>query len=751
MFVFGCFAAVPAGAATNTSSGSVGGSSTTGQTLADIKELLNAMSYEEYLEKYALEDSAEVVVIDAVEALNRDESSGDYKVIDKNSSAEELAQYGGKPCIYTAGYGERVSWNISIPKTGFYTMRIEYYASEGKAASIERVLMIDGKVPFAEARYLTLPKNWVNEYHDAKYTGKQDIGTVKADADAAGIKYREENGTVYFIYPGVWTAERSAICDKYSIRFMKVDIYDNELRPEAFQTPYWTTYSVKDSTGYETDAFRFAFHEGESILTLEGKNEPMAISSITLCPADVIPSYEDYLKQYASASSGKDVIKLEGEYTASMTDKTIFAVEDRSSAANSPCASDRTLLNTMGGEKWQTVGQAVSYTFTVDNAGMYDIITRFRQNVLDGIFVSRTLYVYSEGLGEGEPGYYNGIPFKEAAQLVYNYGDDWQVTSLMNQGSDTEFKLYFAAGVKYTIKFEVTLGDLSTLISDVQDALNSINDDYLTILRLTGTNPDSNRDYKFTTVMPDQMIDMVIQSRVLNYENDEIPGVAQKLTEYAGQKSSHVGTLQKVADLLLEMGTDEDEVARNLERLKSYIGTLGTFLSDIKSQPLQVDYIMVQPEETEAPVAKAGFWKTLWHEIKSFFWSFFRDYDGMGVMDEASIGTGTEVWLATGRDQSQVIRTLINNDFTPQTQIAVDLKLVAPTTLLPSILAKQGPDVYLGLIQTEVINYAIRSAVLPVDGLEGFDEHVQSFNEAAMKVLEIENADGDTQIGRAHV
>lgn len=746
MFVFGCFAAVPAGAAAVSSSGSSYGSSTTGQTLADIKELLNAISYEEYLSKYSMGDATESVVIDAVEALNREESDGDYKVIDGTSSAEELAKYGGKPCVYTAGYGERVSWNISVPKTGLYTIKIEYYASEGKAASIERVLMIDGKVPFAEARYLTLPKNWVNDYHDAKYTGKASISEVKSAADAAGIKYREENGTVYFIYPDVWTQAKSNFCDKYSIRFMKVDIYENELRPEAVQSPYWTTYSVKDSTGYECDAFKFAFHEGEILFTLEGKNEPMAISSITLCPAEVVPTYEEYMKQYASAPAGKDIIKLEGEYTSSMTDKTIFAVEDRSSAANSPCASDKTLLNTMGAEKWQTVGQAVSYTFSVESSGMYDIITRFRQNVLDGIFVSRALYVYSEGLEEGELGYYNGLPFAEAAQMVFNYGDDWQVSALKNQDSDTEFKLYFAEGVKYTVKLEVTLGALGELISDVQDALNSINDDYLTILRLTGTNPDSNRDYRFTTVMPDQMIDMVIQSRVLNYDDEDYPGVAQKLTEYAGQKSSHVGTLQKVADLLLEMGTDEDQVARNLERLKSYIGTLGTFLSDIKSQPLQIDYLMVQPEDAEEPVAKAGFFKTLWHEIKSFFWSFFREYDGMGVMDEESIGTGTEVWLATGRDQSQVIRTLINNDFTPQTQIAVDLKLVAPTTLLPSILARKGPDVYLGLVQTEVINYAIRSAVLPVDGMAGFDEHIKSFNEAAMKVLEIENADGDTHV-----
>ena len=48
-----------------------------------------------------------------------------------------------------------------------------------------------------------------------------------------------------------------------------------------------------------------------------------------------------------------------------------------------------------------------------------------------------------------------------------------------------------------------------------------------------------------------------------------------------------------------------------------------------------------------------------------------------------------EVWLAYGRDQAQVIRNLINNDFTPNSELgtAVNLKLVAGGTLLPSVLA----------------------------------------------------------------
>jgi ABC-type glycerol-3-phosphate transport system substrate-binding protein len=108
-----------------------------------------------------------------------------------------------------------------------------------------------------------------------------------------------------------------------------------------------------------------------------------------------------------------------------------------------------------------------------------------------------------------------------------------------------------------------------------------------------------------------------------------------------------------------------------------------------------------------------------------------------------------EVWVAYGRDQSQVIRNLVTNEFTPQSDIPVDLKLITGGTLLPSILAGMGPDVYLGIGAGEVINYAIRGALATLDvdsqgnKREDFDEVANSFTESAMLVLGITNSEGD--------
>ena len=737
-FSVNVFAADSTGSSTNASQSNSASAANTGIGFdtEEMLELLNAISYREYIQEYADVKRADgVIVVDAIENVNVEKTDIDV--------ASNIDTFDGVKALLTPGTGE-VSWTVTVPETAKYTVKIVCYAlDDGKVNSVERIFKINGKVPFSEARYLNIKKNWVNEYVDAIYMGDENESVLKARADEIGLEHGvDASGNLIFVYPDVWTSDIVEFCEEYEIRFMKLDINKNELRPTAYQCPTWTEYVIDDSTGYYTDAFEFVLFEGENTISLEGKNAPMAIKEIVLIPAERMDTYEEYLAKHADKPAGSGKVKLEGEYFVSASDKTIYPVEEAASAATSPHDPSRTLLNIVGGEKWQTAGQTVSYKFRVDASGMYDIVTRFRQNVLDGMFVNRSLAIYSEGIAEGEDGYYNGAPFEEAKKLTYNYNDEWQMT----QATDGEqnFSFYFAEGVTYTIVFEVALGDMGEVINTIQECLNAINSDYLSIIQLTGATPDAYRNYGFSRIMPDVLIDMVKQAYVLNYESDDESkwGVAQQLTALAGQKSSSVGTLQKISDLLLTMGRDEDEIARQLSRLKSYIGTLGSFLSSAKTQPLEIDYILIQPAGTETPSADANFFQSTIHEISRFYYSFSRDFDNMGALSEND-NASIEVWIATGRDQSQVKRNLLNNQFTPSTGIAVDLKLVAGGTLLPSILAKQGPDVYHGLDQGTIINYAIRSAVLPIDGFEDFEEVITSFNEAAMIVLGIEDSEGD--------
>ena len=766
IFVVGCFtvnAAATDGAGANAGADQgASGSETPRFDTEEMLDLIDAITYGEYYNEYKSQPAAtnaDKITVDVIGDLDVEASDAKFTVWEK---------YNGRPAVMTPGTGT-VAWTVKVEKSARYTISIDYSvdSADRKSNAVERIFRIDGKVPFSEARYVTIKKNWVSDYELAYYTGNDDPAVVLKELRDAGLECRVTNGVIAVTYPDVWSQKVVDACNKHGIRFFKQDIHENELRPETNSVAQWDTYTLSDASGYYTDAFEFYFEAGkEYTISLEGRNCPLYISGITLGAVESVPSYEQYLTGLGNHRNekGEGTVKIEAEYVDAASDKTVYPIEDGADALTYPNDPSRTMLNTIGGEKWQTAGQWVTYKFTVNKSGMYDIVTRFRQNVLDGMFVNRALYLYSDdAVKAGEAGYYNGAPFSEAKALTYNYGDEWQITQATD--GKKEFEFYFKAGVVYTLKLEVTLGEMGDIISTVQDALNAINKDYLDIIQLTGATPDTYRDYGFSRIMPDTLIDMVKQAKVLNNETPkagENYGVAQQLTNLAGQKSSNVGTLQKISDLLLKMGRDEDEIARSLERLKSYIGTLGTFLSDAKTQPLQLDYILIQPANAEEPAAKAGFFKAFWHEICRFFWSFFRDYDSMGAMVETGEDS-LQVWLATGRDQAQVKRSLVNDKFTAKSGIAVELKLVAGGTLLPSILAKKGPDVYHGLGQGDVINYAIRTAILPIEDCQArtivtkdasgkditfnvmsFAEASSSenFNASAMQVLGMKDAEG---------
>lgn len=734
-FLFGGAVAVSA------EDGQASGSTMDG-SLQQFKEQLNAQTYEEYLKEYAdvPRYEGEDIVIDGVDYDKFVQGS-----TEKDARPVTLPDGNSTDALYTPNSGT-ATWKVTVPTTAKYSIIIVYWpdnketSDEAKSASIERVLMIDGKIPFAEARFLTLPKVWKNAYETAKVFATKDasVSDIYAAAVAAGftdadVRVKDGEPYVALTCPSVWTQAKADFVNKYEVRFVRNDIDNNELRPEMNQVPELREYELRDADGFYAESFEFVLEAGEREISLESVNEPLSIKEIRLVQHVSLSSYADYLAKYNGVQSGQDKIVIQAEYPGATSSQTIYPVEDRTDAATMPSNTGCTMLNTLGGEKWQTAGQWVSYTFKVSSTGMYNIAARYRQNVLDGMYTCRTLRITSS---DGE--YDGSVPFFEATQIRFNYNAAWQST-LFNNGSGVDYQFYFKEGVEYTLQMEVALGSTGNIVRRVDAALTAINADYLAIMKLTGADPDELRDYGFARIMPDVMIDMKIQSK-------ELYDIAAQLAEITGEKSSNVATLEKVAWLLDRMGSNEDEIAKYLDQLKSYIGSLGTWLSDAKTQPLQLDYLVVQPTNGELPVAKAGFFKALVHELSSFIMSFFRNYDRMGAISEDTDEASTiDVWLAYGRDQAQVIRNLINNDFTPNSEYdtTVNLKLVAGGTLLPSVLAGMGPDVYIGIGEDDVINYAIRGALLPVENMPGFEETVaENFNDAAMAVLGIEDAEG---------
>ena len=694
-------------------------------TLDEMKDVVGTNTYSEYIAGYTgANPGPSTITLDNKTVVGAEKvSDSEYCQTSQQKDQSFWTEFETNPgytdAVYLSASGS-ATWQFTVEPSqiGLYYIEITYFncqTDESSISTIERKLKIDDKVPFSEAGMLVIPKSWVTDNVSV---------TTEETTESTGynISYETRDDGYYKIVTDVSKDENTGKNVKTVTTYkLSQDINGNSMAPDMMQKPSWNTYYAQDSTGYLHGYFNFYILNGTHTLTLEAEREPVIVSSIKLIPADdvsTIPSYAEVKKEYADkgykAPTNGSITVIEAEFPDLVSDSSVYATNDNSSAANTPSTPKAQLYNVIGENSYSTVGQWAAYKFKVNESGLYKFSMRYKQSALQGMYVCRTIKLAGGEYGTGD-GSTPAVPFAEAYNTQFNYDKDWQ-SSYLADGAGNEFEFYFEEGVEYTIYLECSLGSLKELIQRVQNSLNTINECYLKILQLTGNDPDEYRDYNFHNIMPEVLYELLIQAV-------ELESVKQEFEILCGTNGSHITTLHTIALLLDKMGSDEgDNVAANMSTLKSYLGTLGTWINSSKSSTIIVDSISVCPSdagEDDLVRAKAGFFKTIGFEIASFFWSFFTKYEQMGLTTlPTKDSRNIDVWLASGRDQSNIWRTMIDSEgsFTDSTGVAVTLKLVTGGTLLPSILSGKGPDVYIGLGSSDVINYAIRDAVLGVSG-----------------------------------
>ncbi len=657
--------------------------STTLNSLAATAEIMTSTTYSEYLAKLDNPEKGEdSLVINAV----------DYDEEKTTAAVQVLEDYDGDigGSLLTPDTG-KVVWNFEIKTPGLYSISTDYYPYPGNSASIERVLFVDGRVPFKEARYLTFSRIWKEDYEaegfivpEKLYKVGTDIDSSNADSNAKAVNEELEDGKKNFREEG---------------RYFKYDYYQNEIRPTKVEKPEWVTKFFTDADTFHDAPFEFYFEAGEHTITLDGSREPLLLKSISIAPLEKVKTYEEIKAEYEKngykSPSTSNIVKMDAEVPAATSEQVVYPLNDRTSPITEPQHSSAIRLNSIGGSTWQLAGQWVTYEFEVEEDGLYYIIPRYMQNVNAGLFSSRKIYINGEE------------PFVEARNIRFDYSDDWQTKPL---GSDTEdFMFYFEKGKKYELKLEAVLGDMGDILLQIDESLSRMNEYYRKIIMITGTQPDAYLDYDFASLIPDVL-------RGMRQESALLTEISSNLEALIGEKGDQSVILDKIAYLLDIMGNDETKVAANLANYKSYIGSLGTWILTARSQPLALDYIVVVPTDSDfRPRATGNFFQNIKHEFTAFINSFFANYNSVGATEDLEGKEGVlEVWITTGRDQAQIIRQMVTEytklaDTTDDEYPAVNIKLIAAGTLLPATLAGMGPDVSM---DGDPVSYGVRNAVL---------------------------------------
>ena len=469
--------------------------------------------------------------------------------------------------------------------------------------------------------------------------------------------------------------------------------------------------------GYQTEPYAFYFNEGENELTIRAVNEPVILCGITLTPPERVPDYAAYaaaLPEAQMSDEGKNCsVTVQGEAAALRSAPSLYARYDRSSSVTEPYSVTNTILNYIGGDPWTHPGEWIQWDFEVPEDGYYRLSVKARQMYQRGALSARTLYI------DGK------VPFAEMEAVTFAYNTGWEMRTLAD-AEGTPFRFYLEKG-KHTLRMEVTLGRMGPILNEVEDSIFRLNQIYRKLLVLTGVNPDRFRDYKLDQVYPEVLEAMDLESKRLYRIVDE-------MADITGQKSDRAAAALTLANQLEQFVKDNSRITESFANFRDNITSLGTAMQNMSESKLDVDLIMVTGENAPVPAVNENFFQRAAHEIRSCVSSYTVDYNSLGDKYEDTDDV-VEVWITTGRDQSTVLKTMVDDTFTSETGIKVNVKLVLPDAILPAVVAGNGPDVVLSLSGWFAVNYAMRNAVEDLTQFEDFDETVRPFSASILEPL----------------
>ena len=490
------------------------------------------------------------------------------------------------------------------------------------------------------------------------------------------------------------------------------DNQGNEMKPKQVEKPSWEETRLEDADGFYTKPFLFYLTAGKHTVEFVSQKEPMVIRRISICSEETVPTYKEASEEYSQRgyrkAMGQDVV-LQAEKAARKSSPTLYPITDRSSPTVEPNGVGKIKLNSIGGYNWRYAGQWIEWQINVPQTGLYEIGMNVQQNWMRGLYVPRELSI------DGK------VPFEEMEEVKFEYGSGWRQQVL---GGDSPFLFYLTAG-KHTLRMTAVLGKASEYIRNVEQSIKNLNKIYQKIVMLTGQQPDRWRDYQIAQNIPGLADELKV-------EYERLEKTAEGIRGLVGQNSDKEAMLLTMTQQLKLFYEDVDKIPAREDSFKTNIGSLGTWLTEVQEMPLQIDAIYLIPPENQPPKTNDSLWSKIAFQVRLLFDSFVNNYNAIGNVSTDKNARSITVWVGSGRDQANTMKSLIDESFTKETGINVNLMLVQMDSLLQATLAGQGPDVAMQVTNDVPMNYALRGAVVNLSQFGDYSSVASRFRPSAL-------------------
>ena len=459
-----------------------------------------------------------------------------------------------------------------------------------------------------------------------------------------------------------------------------LDRYGNEIVTMPAKDKSWESKYLMDAGYRYSEPLMVYLEKGEHTFTVKMSEGSIFLGNISLDAPRGVTEYNGSEKAY-----GNDLIEIEAEDFFQRNSSSIHAAGEYD-ATLSPVSSRERVLNILDGDSFKTAGDTVTYQFSVKAAGTYYLAMNYRQGDKNGFPVYLDIRVD----GEIPNTAFQTYPVKSTKKYI---------TSPFTDEYGQKLSVYLEEGV-HTVSFTISADALRFALEEVDEIMNGVNDLSLEVTKVAGTNKDKYRDLKITRYIPDvqyRLYNWVDRLNALIEQAAGLPGVEVK----KGSDVAAFAYLGIAAKQLKSLAEEPDELIYRVDELSTSVNSINTqianFVDIINDNVITIDRIYFYQEDAKLPTG-LNLFQSAWMAVCRFFYSFFgQSYSATNVNKNH-----IQVWVNRPRQYVEIMQKMIDEQFTPETGIEVDLALMTDANkLVLSNASGDTPDIATG------INYAI--------------------------------------------
>lgn len=496
----------------------------------------------------------------------------------------------------------------------------------------------------------------------------------------------------------------------------KMNAKGNHIYPEQTIKDIFSSHTLKNSAdSVKSGELVLHLEKGPHAIRLIKKEGALRLGNIRLARYEPLVDYKTYLSRIGSKGNPpeKTLLLLEAEQFYYKNENDI-GIASKNQYLVSPYITNKVLFNVINENTFKHSGQRLAYLVSVEKEGFYYI----------GVKSLMPLKANSPVFMDIEID--RGIPFSEFSSVPIDYK-----RAVENHLSG--YPVYLEKGVH---EIALTLnGDHYKAIADsLQAIVNEINNLSMDIVKLTGNNQDKRREWDLKEYLPHMIEDMNRWDKSLKVSLDE-------LTNITGGKSTEENQNIRVAIKQLERLIKEpDRVPSELEILSqgssSVLQMLSKALLIIKEQNIALDQVILTTDPGLLPMAKPHFVYSLYEGFSSFITSF-NQTGGSNDKTESKV---IDVWVKSTRQYLDVIQTLVDESFTAESGIKVNLSLINDQGKLTlANAAGEQPDGVLGVDSFYINDLAVRGSLTDLKQFDGINSVLTDITHGSLMQMIIDD------------